>query len=349
MLMVFRTDASLEIGSGHVMRCLTLADALKAQGATCIFICRAHPGHLLDLVRERGYEAKALPALGQQAKGTGPSDAQQTMAVLANQKADWLVVDHYGLDWSWEIELKPHYKKLLVIDDLADRPHDCDVLLDQNLRHGAAARYRGLVPATCRLLLGPAHVLLAPAFDAALPRARVGELGSVLVYFGGNDRCNQAGRAVAALAHFPNIKVNVVLGNAHPFRDEVMAQARVHQQMRVRDTCSDMAGAMCQADFGLGTCGMAAWERCAVGLPSLVTVSADNQREDALALAALGAVQHLGDAAEVSVDAWIAAIGRFMADTKQAVHMAEVARAVVVGHTENRRRLVDLLVGRYAE
>jgi UDP-2,4-diacetamido-2,4,6-trideoxy-beta-L-altropyranose hydrolase len=269
--------------------------------------------------------------------------------VLANQKADWLVVDHYALDRSWEVQLKPHCKKILVIDDLADRPHDCDVLLDQNLRQDGAARYRGLVPATCRLLLGPAHVLLAPAFDAPWPRARVGELRSALVYFGGNDRCNQAGRAVEALAHFPQIKVEVVLGSAHPFRDKVMAQASLHQQMRVRDTCSDMAGAMCQADFGLGTCGMAAWERCAVGLPSLVTVSADNQREDALALAALGAVQHLGEAAEVSVDAWIAAIGRFMAAKKQAVHMAEAARAVVVGHTENRRRLVDMLVGRYAE
>lgn len=349
MLIVFRTDASLEIGSGHVMRCLTLADALKAQGAKCIFISRAHPGHLMDLVRARGYEAKALPAPVQQASGAGLLDAQQTKVALANQQADWLVVDHYALDRSWEIELKPHCKKMLVIDDLADRAHDCDVLLDQNLRYGAAERYRDLVPSTCRLLLGPAHVLLAPTFDADLTRARVGELGSVLVYFGGNDRCNQAGRAVEALSNFPHIKAEVVLGTAHPFRDEVLAMASVHKQIRVRDTLNDMAGAMCQADFGLGTCGMAAWERCAAGLPSLVTVSADNQREDALALADLGAVQHLGEAAEVGVDDWVAAIGRFIAEKKQAVQMAEVARAVVVGHTENRRRLVDMLMGLYAE
>jgi UDP-2,4-diacetamido-2,4,6-trideoxy-beta-L-altropyranose hydrolase len=368
MLIVFRADASFEIGSGHVMRCLTLADALKAQGAHCIFISCACPGNLLAHIKCRGYEVRSLDtnfSLGtdfvQSLKPadqcvpnrvSGPSpdwqiDAQQTRAVLENLRADWMVVDHYALDSLWEIELKPHYKKLLVIDDLVNRSHECNVLLDQNLRCDAMARYRLLVPAACNLLLGPAHVMLAPAFDDPLQRIRTGEIKSILVYFGGNDICNQAGQAVDALTHFPHIDSEVILGAAHPYREAVIAASMGYRQIRVVDNCKDMAGAMSRADIGLGTCGMAAWERCALGLPTLVTVSAENQRLDAIALGKIGAVVHLGDAQDIRVDAWINAIGVALADPKRVAYMSEIARTVVAGHSENRRILVNFLMGQH--
>ena len=368
MLIVFRTDASLEIGSGHVMRCLTLADALKAQGARCIFICRTCPGNLLEQIKCRGYEVRFLTKtfspgadFVQSLKpadqfmpyhASGPScdwktDAQQTRTILESLKADWMVVDHYALDSLWEVELKTHYKKLLVIDDLVDRSHDCDVLLDQNLRCDAGARYRLLVPEACNLLLGPAHVILAPSFDDPLLRIRTGEIKSIFVYFGGNDICNQAGQAVIALTHFPHVDVEVILGAAHPYREAVIEAAIGYRQIRVFDNCNDMAGAMSRADIGLGTCGMAAWERCAVGLPSLVTVSAENQREDAIALAEIGAVVHLGDAQDIGVDAWVNAISLVLADPTKVAYMSAIARTVVAGHSENRRILVDFLTGRH--
>jgi UDP-2,4-diacetamido-2,4,6-trideoxy-beta-L-altropyranose hydrolase len=368
MLIVFRADASFEIGSGHVMRCLTLADALKAQGAHCIFISRACPGNLLAHIKCRGYEVRSLATtfsritdFVQSLKPAGqcmpnhasvPScdwqiDAQQTRAILENLKADWMVVDHYAMDSLWELELKPHYKKLMVIDDLVDRSHDCNVLLDQNLRCDAMARYRLLVPEACNLLLGPAHAMLAPTFDDPLPRIRNGEIKSVLVYFGGNDISNQAGKAVAALTHFPHIDAEVILGAAHPHREAVIKASMGYPQFRVVDNCKDMAGAMSRADIGLGTCGMAAWERCAVGLPTLVAVSAENQREDAIALGKVGAVVHLGDAQDIGVDAWINAIGQVLADPKRVVYMSEVARKVVAGHSENRRILVNFLMGQH--
>ncbi len=150
MRVVFRADASLNIGSGHVMRCLTLANALRESGASCFFVCREHPGNLLELIREQGFEAIGLPLPktfeslhGKHSSSRltyagwlGDSwqrDAEQTLAALNGELADWLVVDHYALDSAWEESLRPACRRLLVIDDLADRDHRCDLLLDQNL------------------------------------------------------------------------------------------------------------------------------------------------------------------------------------------------------------------------
>ena len=147
MKAAFRVDASLQIGSGHVMRCLTLAEALRANGAECHFITRDHPGHLLELIRHHDFTVAVLPAEPlpapsntqvpherakepAHAKWLGSdwkTDADQTRAVLAQLQPDWLVVDHYALDQRWENALRPNFKQLLVIDDLADRSHQCEL------------------------------------------------------------------------------------------------------------------------------------------------------------------------------------------------------------------------------
>ena len=360
IVIVFRTDASLSIGTGHVTRCLTLADGLRERGIRCLFVCRALPGNLLDRIRQREFEVLALPmALNKAPSPTpvlecGPThahllgvewavDAEQTLASLQSLRVKWLIVDHYALDIQWEQRLRSTCQHLMVIDDLADRDHMCDLLLDQNLRSDAAQRYAPHVPPTCRLLLGPSHVLLGPSFNDPAPRERSGEVRSVLAYFGGNDSNNQAGRAVEALLRFPELQADVVLGHEHPHRASVFASAGSTGRVRVVDSCADMSAAMTRADLGLGTCGMAAWERCAVGLPTLVTISADNQREDAVALENLGAVELLGEAGDVDVGKWVDALGRALADTARMEQMGRMARSVVVGHQRNHRQLIDLL------
>lgn len=172
MQIVFRVDSATQIGSGHLMRCLTLATALREKGATCAFVCRSHPNNLIALLRQKGFTVYELP------QGTEPRssddlgvplevDAQQTQTLLEKLgQVDWLVVDHYGIDANWERFLRPWVKRIFVIDDLADRPHDCDVLLDQNYTH-RQDRYDGLVPAHCSLLLGPQYALLRSEFIAA--------------------------------------------------------------------------------------------------------------------------------------------------------------------------------------
>jgi UDP-2,4-diacetamido-2,4,6-trideoxy-beta-L-altropyranose hydrolase len=139
MQITFRVDASLQMGTGHVMRCLTLALALRGRGATCRFLCREHPGHLIQSIRDLGFEVVPLP-LGSESShldgnnadqlthafwlgATWRSDAAQTIQALVEDCPDWVVVDHYALDARWESELRPYCGKIMVIDDLADQDH----------------------------------------------------------------------------------------------------------------------------------------------------------------------------------------------------------------------------------
>lgn len=297
MHFAFRTDASLHIGTGHVMRCLTLADALRERGAHSTFICRPHVGHLLDLIQQRGHTAKALASVDEtftapadpchaQWLGTDwASDAQQTQQALGDQVVDWLVVDHYALDAQWERRLARHYRKLMVIDDLADRYHACDLLLDQTFGRDAAD-YRPLVPADCRLLCGSNYALLRPEFAALRPyslqrRARPA-LRELLITMGGVDMHNATGQVLQALrtCHLPaDCRITVVLGATAPWLDEVK---RLAQDMplptRVRVGISDMAQLMADSDLAIGAAGATSWERCCLGLPSIVLNAAENQR-----------------------------------------------------------------------
>ncbi|MGD9710315.1 MAG: UDP-2,4-diacetamido-2,4,6-trideoxy-beta-L-altropyranose hydrolase, partial [Halothiobacillaceae bacterium] len=236
MSVAFRVDASLDIGTGHVMRCLTLADALAAGGAECRFICREHPGHLIEHIRGKGYRVDALPvgasllAINGEGRPTESpphahwlgcrweTDAAETRAILCQDKPDWLVVDHYALDARWEKALKGSYKKLMVIDDLADRPHACDLLLDQNLGR-EPGDYEALVSAHCRRLIGPQYALLRPEFAAlreySLQRRRRPEPRRLLITMGGMDQPNATGKVLEALKTCPlpsDCQITVVMG-----------------------------------------------------------------------------------------------------------------------------------------
>lgn len=175
MNVYFRADAAALIGAGHVMRCLTLAAQLRRRGAAVTFICREFAGNLCDFIARQGFAVRRLAV----AAGAEPTaaqdtwlgadwrrDAREVREILASQAqpADWLVVDHYAIDWHWERTVRPMVRRLLVIDDLANRRHVCDVLLDQNLHRDAAGRYDGLLPVHCRRLLGPRYALLRPEF-----------------------------------------------------------------------------------------------------------------------------------------------------------------------------------------
>ena len=182
MQIAFRADASIQISTGHVMRCLTLAEELKRQGHDCFFICREHKGHLGDLIAEKGFSLHLLPtAESEHASAdfnwsdharwlgvTWQRDAEQTRAILSNQPVDWLVVDHYALDIGWEQQTAEYAAQIMVIDDLADREHQCDLLLDQTFGRNAAD-YRPLVPKNCELLCGSQYALLRPEFAEFRP------------------------------------------------------------------------------------------------------------------------------------------------------------------------------------
>ncbi|WBS02787.1 UDP-2,4-diacetamido-2,4,6-trideoxy-beta-L-altropyranose hydrolase [Pseudoduganella sp. SL102] len=314
MRIAFRTDASLDIGSGHVMRCLTLAARLRDAGAEVVFLCREHPGNLVALLEGRGFAVGVLPAGGATEDDAGPAharwlgahwedDARQTIAALP-WRADWLVTDHYGIDQRWQGALRSHAGRILVIDDLADRRHDCDCLLDQNLTELGAARYAGLVPAGCTLLVGPHYALLQPQYAVlhARARPREGAVRRVLVFFGGVDRDGLTGRtvrAILALRHL-ELRADIVVGPANPALQDLREQCAHDGRITVHAALPSLAPLMMSADLAVGAGGATSWERLCLGLPCLAVTLAENQVETTRLMARQGLVEWLGSAEEIT-------------------------------------------------
>ncbi len=307
------------------MRCRTLAREMKNRGAEVIFLCRRQAGDLIALLRQE-FRVLALPeqpsALCEGLEGrelygawlgcSQNHDAEACLTILKSvgvRSADWLVVDHYGLDASWEAQLvnalgvKTVTPNVLAIDDLADRPHQADMILDQNL-FGTVTnqRYQGLVPGHCRQLLGPHYALLGPEYATLHPLipART-ELRRLLVFFGGVDPDNLTGRTLEALMdpELAHLTVDVVIGRQSPHRKATEDLVAQRPLTTLHGPMPSLAGLIARADMAIGAGGATTWERVCLKLPSLVVTIAENQRAFAEALHQAGHLQLLGEGARV--------------------------------------------------
>lgn len=366
MKVVFRTDASLHIGTGHVMRCLTLADALAARGVHCQFICRAHEGNLIDYIRQRGFQVHALPLLPANSCAVNPAptrpsntepahshwlgaaqaqDAQACAPIMAAQQPDWLIVDHYALDACWEQALASYCRRLMVIDDLADRPHACDLLLDQTFGRDPAD-YRPLVPTQCQLLCGSSYALLRPEFAALRPyslqRRTQPQLRNLLITMGGVDKDNVTSKILIALRASPlppDCQITVVMGATAPWLAQVQQLAQdMPWPTQVLNGVSNMAQLMADSDLAIGAAGATSWERCCLGLPTIMLVLADNQSKIAKVLSEAG-VAHVFDSSklkgqplittECSQPLWLGAMSSAAAAITDGHGAARVAEAFI--------------------
>ena len=311
---VFRVDASTEIGTGHVMRCLTLAGALRSSGAYCHFICRELPGNLIKLIRSKNYTVDTLPITATYKpytrKGetvlahehwlgsTQLEDVKQCLPILSDIRPQWLVVDHYALDATWENKTRDFCERVMVIDDLADRFHQCDLLLDQTLGR-RKSQYSEFVPEHSQLLCGPRYALLRAEFSEwrsySLQRRSSGRLQSLLINMGGVDKDNLTGVVLDTLKSFSgygNHVIRVVMGGSAPWLKDVKVLAdSMPVQTEVLVGVDNMAQLMAESDMAIGAAGATAWERCCVGLPSLMFVLAENQRLIARSLERAGAAR----------------------------------------------------------
>lgn len=304
----FRVDATSQIGTGHFMRCLTLADALRQRGARIRFVSRGLPNHLRDMLtaRDMGFAPLNDAVTAEAPDGLAHSnwlgasqvqDASGSAEALADREWDWLIVDHYALDARWESAMRNTAGKIMVIDDIADRQHDCDVLLDQNYYRDMQTRYEDKVPEHCRLLLGPRYALLREEFRELRPQVkpRAGEVRRILMFFGGVDAKNCTGLAIKALSglDIKGAEVDVIIGAQHPHRTEI-EQACAKRGYACHVQTSRMAELMAAADLAIGAGGSASWERCCLGVPALLVALAENQIDIAKALDSIGACIYLG-------------------------------------------------------
>lgn len=349
MRIVFRVDAAAHIGIGHFMRCLTLADALVERGATARFVTRYLGAPLCALLTQRGHEHVAVSS---PAREPGPdpvphaswlgtsqeADARDTLNAI-ERGADWLVVDHYALDARWESGLRGAVRRIMVIDDVADRRHDCDVLLDQNLFPDAEQRYAAQVSRGCVQLLGPRYALLRPEFAAlrAQTPARRGEVRRILVSLGGIDAGNQTMKVIRAIDSLrsTDLDVDVVIGAEHSARAAI-EQACAERGFACHVAPRDLARLMAAADLAIGASGSTSWERCCIGTPTLLITQAANQVPIAAGLAACGAAVCVGDGHSLDERQIGEGLASLVSDPERIRAISTAARELVDGLGANR-------------
>jgi len=309
MRVVIRVDASLKMGTGHVMRCLTLAEVLKENGADVEFICRKHEGNLINKIRSNGFNVFEFDLLAANKVDnklfhshwlgtTQLQDAIDCISVLQSAKADWLIVDHYGIDEDWQQDLKAYYDKLMVIDDLADRKHKCDILLDQTFGRQQQA-YGELVPKSCELLLGSQFALLRPEFakwrQYSLKRRKYPVFKQLLISMGGIDPDNfteQVLKEVGTCVLPGDLEITILMGGMSCHLESVKNSANsLSCKAEVRVDIDNMAEIMANTDIAIGASGATTWERCCLGLPTIQIITAHNQQTIANYLDKINAIK----------------------------------------------------------
>jgi UDP-2,4-diacetamido-2,4,6-trideoxy-beta-L-altropyranose hydrolase len=351
MKAVFRVDASLQMGTGHVMRCLTLGHVLKENRLDVEFICRKHEGNLIDKIHSNGFvvhelgmfeetEVDTRLAHSHWLGATQKQDASACIDILGHNQTDWLIVDHYALDEDWQKRLKFCYKKLIVIDDLADRRHQCDVLLDQTFGR-QQEDYSDLTPKDCQLLLGSHYALLRPEFAKWRPysieRRRKPEFKKLFINMGGVDEDNVTEKVLDELkiCNLPNdLKITVVMGSLSPHLESVKSKAiTLTYKTEVKVDVENMAEIMANSDISIGAAGSTTWERCCLGLPTIQIVLAKNQINIARTLAKNNAIRFLQDIGELSrvimnVQYWIADVSNVALQVSDGLGLNRVLSAI---------------------
>ena len=350
MKVVFRTDASPRIGSGHLSRCLTLAMELHGRGAEVAFVVREHVSGWYRRVTDAGLPIHLLPGQpsrtapvedGDYAGWLGVSveqDAGETAAALDANGCDVLVVDHYALGPEWEGRFRANGVFVAAIDDLAKRIHDADLLLDQNLRTDGGARYRALVPRDAALLVGPHYALLRSAYREARLEARsTAEVGRVLVMLGGAPDRTLLQAVVDSLCEISGPISSVdVLDPAGSLYDS--ADSRLHGDLpiAIHREQPDLTELMARAQIAVGAGGVTTWERMCVGLPTVSMSVAANQQDVLAELAAIDAVVHLGSAHAGAARRFGPAVAKLLRDSSRRANMAHLGQLLVDGRGAER-------------
>ncbi len=346
MAIAFRADASDLIGNGHVMRCLTLANTLVENGETCHFICRSITAATRNAIDSAGHTLEVLPVVDAPNVGSTAHahwlsapwqvDAAQTLEIVKQRRCIWIVVDHYSLDADWEKIFRSEGFKVGVIDDLADRAHDCDLLLDQNLRENAPKDYADLVPSHAQKLFGLRYLLLRPEFSRVVETSSAStKAKSVLVAFSGADLLHMT--LLTLQAQQPAERVTVLISSQNCDERTIEAMCLQSGWNCFKDS-NNVADIMQSHDIAIGAGGGMLWERAALGLPSIAIIIAENQRQQVRNAEALGLVLGL-DAKDLDLQSLKTAILKLRDDAELRIKMSGTCKKSIDG--QGRLRVAE--------
>ena len=295
-IIFIRVDSSTKIGYGHLIRCLALADTLK-KSFKINFICTNLNGNLISQICKKKFEVFRFNTKSQRINVK--KDAEKTISIIKKHrnKKSLLILDSYILSQEWENRVRPYVKRLIVIDDLMDRKHSCDLIIDQNLHTQMNSLYINSVPKNCVKLLGPDYAILRNQFIAQRKYAKIRSLPlkNILVSFGGSDNENHTLHTLTSLKKLnSDVNVNVVTGTANIGKKIIKNFCKKNFNYNYFEQVENMVKLMQVADLCIGSSGTTTWERCCVGLPAIAIVTSNDQKDIASAVSKNKCIINLG-------------------------------------------------------
>lgn len=312
---VFRVDAASHIGTGHLQRCLTLAKELQKLGYIIIFVMIPFDEAFVDLVRRQNIKVLLMTYTDldkvsnyDSSQWLGKSqveDAREYLTLLGTTEVFCCIVDHYSIDVVWETIVRTKVNKIMVIDDLANRVHDCDLLLDQNYWNNYLSRYDSYVDSNCIKLLGPQYCMLRNEFRQMrneVPTA-TSILPKILINFGGIGNYNLLVKFAKILPHFAEKYDFTMITGRLVYTDFLYLENIIKpSDVMIMESTENMAKLMFESNYAFGACGSTVWERFCLGLNSSLTEVAANQHELLQFLSAESLVHFLGSSTSITED-----------------------------------------------
>ena len=337
-----RVDAGEQIGDGHFLRCLTLANSLEKKFNQIIFISNQLPKHFIKKIKRNnfkmhkinGYTHIQKEKLGKKLKiQLIHNDLVETKKIIKKYKnlTNWLMIDHYGIDYVWEKNVRTNIEKIIVIDDLANRKHECDILIDQNFYENMEKRYSKLIPNYCKQFLGPKFSLLRPEFfNVRKNLKRKKQFNRILISFGGSDPSNETKKALLAIVDLrKKYKIDVIVGTNNPNKKQIMKLCSKISSCDFYEQVENISKYMKKADLAIGAGGTTTWERCCLGLPTIITSISKDQKKIAEDLSKIGCLIYLGNADKTTKIDYVRALNEI--DTKKLEEISKKCLLLVDG------------------
>tara|TARA_X000000368_G_scaffold89881_1_gene68593 strand:- start:30078 stop:31589 length:1512 start_codon:yes stop_codon:yes gene_type:complete len=293
MIVFFRTDLSLEIGTGHAMRCLSLSKEFKRKGIVTKFIFRDYEDGTRSLIEKLFPNCYFIESPSKKNKNlksdeyrwshsTKIDDAKKTKDILKDFEVDWLIIDHYSIDKTWENSIKKYVKNIMVIDDLFDRDHYCNALTDPSSNPTSLKIYKKRLNKSADLLIGNKYALIDSIYSEYrdIYRKRNFKNPRILIFFGGIDIQDHTYETVKFISN-ANIKfseIDVVVGNNYHNKNNLRKLCQKNKYNLIVQT-NKMHELMHNSDISIGSGGITTWERCSLGLPTFVCQIAKNQEQ----------------------------------------------------------------------
>lgn len=322
-------EASKARGFGHLARCLTIGKIARKRGHDVVYFCSQSSADFFPFIEKDNFPVIELNTT---VGFYDPNFIESFKEQLTKESIDFLIVDNYAVEEGWESKVKNSVKKLLVIDDLAEKHHNCDYLLDYNPWKSFPSRYDSLVTQSCKKLLGPTYILLREEFFAVKTKIKTrSSLQRIFVNFGGTDSANQVPKVLSALGNWPN-PLTVILGSSHPHSHDLKDMYKNKDQWLFVEQTNEISRYMLECDLAIGAGGITSWERAFLGLPSLLISVADNQIEAAQHLEDCGAAIYLGHYPEVTASRIEKEVENMTSDKLQSLSLAGLEMFKNVSH-----------------